>query len=296
MSDHSFCKVVAPSDLGHERLREIESTLASCAGVVGDHLADSGFKSRMEFFKELMRRHRPGCGCLVGSAEVSSSNADLMMRLKEVESDLLSHFSMMIERVVRRCARVHSRDSDGLHADAYEGFFRAMLNYDGSVRFSTFLHACLVRHLARACSGDSCVRVPDRIRRLSMRVVGRMGRGESFDSAVEGMDEASVQRVVASMGRVRTATDMEVEESDLVAVEDRESLEWVSRALEGVEFTVLERAALKGFMESPSGVMGLSEGMEGLVNPATGRPYSRAAVSAAWRQARKKIARVLEAA
>ena len=289
MNNASFSDLVAPRRVDAARLLELESLLSSCSRVLGGLKEKSGLRSRLAFYREFLRVYRPGVGCAVGSADVSPGDAALLMGVKEVEGELLGHFSLMINKSVRR-------RGEEFHADAYEGFFNAMLNYDGSVRFSTFLHTCLARHLSRACTGGGCVRVPDRVRRLSMRVVGRMGGGESFDSAVEGLDDKSVRRVVAAMGRVRTATDLEVGESDLFAVEDRESLEWVSQALEGVEFTVLERAALKGFMESPSGVMGLSEGMEGLVNPSTGRPYSRAAVSAAWRQAKKKIARVLEAA
>lgn len=296
MTDRSFCDVVPPSDMGDSRLREVESLLARCSGVLGGYLEDSGLGSRPKFFMELMRKHRPGSGCLVGSAEVSAEDASQMMMVKEAEGELLGHFSKMTQQVVARRARAHGKDGDALHADAYEAFFTAMLNYDGSVRFSTYLQTCLSHNINRACMKDSFVRVPAEVRRLSMRVVGRMGEGATFDEAVEGLDEDAVRGVVASMRRVQTATDLEVNESEMAVVEDRESVEWVGRALEGVNFTRLERAALQGFMDAPCGVMGLSSALKGLINPDTGKEYSRAAISAAWAQARKKIRRALEAA
>jgi hypothetical protein len=187
-------------------------------------------------------------------------------------------------------------EAGGLTSEAYEAFFRAMLNYKGRTRFSTFLQNCLEKNLARARTRDSLVRVPREVRRLSMRVVGLMDSGRTFDEAVEGLAEKDVRRVVASMRRVQGAGDLQMDESELAAVEDGGKLGWVNTALQGVQFTRLEREALKGFMESPAGVMGLSSNLKDLVNPDTGRPYSRAAVSAAWAQARKKIRLALEAA
>lgn len=296
MEKISFCDVVSPSEMGDSRLRDVESLLARCSGVLGGYMGASGLKSRLKFFMELMSRHRPGSGCAIGSARVSAYDAALMLEVKDVECELLGHFSKMIQQAVARRARAHGKDADSLHAAAYETFFMAMLNYNGSVRFSTYLHKCLRSNLNRSCDKDSVVRVPSRVRSLSMRVVGRMGEGSTFDEALEGMEEADIRRVIASMRLVSTATDLEVDESELATVEGGESLAWVGRALEGVEFTRLERAALRGFMDAPSGEMGLSSALKGLINPNTGREYSRAAISAAWAQARKKIRRALEAA
>lgn len=295
MLKSSFCGLVAPSEMGDSRLREVESLLASCSGVLQSRLRDSGMKSSRKFFVELMRIHRPGSGCVVGGAVVSAADAALMMGFKEVEFELLGQFSMMIDRAVGRHAAIHGRDRESLHADAYEAFSAAMLNYDGSTVFSTFLQHCLSRNLTRACLDDSTVRVPLRVRRLSMTVAGRMRGGSTFDEAVQGLSEREVRRVLASMRGVKTTTALGIEDSELAAVEDGDSVEWVGLALEGISFTRLERAALEGFMGSPWGTMGLSSALKGLINPRTGSEYSRAAVSAAWGQARKKIGRALGA-
>lgn len=130
-----------------------------------------------------------------------------------------------------------------------------------------------------------------------MRVLERMeGHGVSFDEAVEseGVAQEKVRSVVAAMSRVCSATELDIRESDMAVSEDRPVPKGVMKAIEGVKLTELERAALRGFLDSPTGEMGLSKGCADMVNPDTGRPYSRAAVSSAWKQARKKLAVALK--
>jgi DNA-directed RNA polymerase specialized sigma subunit len=296
MENTDFCDLIAPSDVGKDRLLEIESSLAACTAKISGYHESSGIRYRLDFYREFLRVHRDGHSCVVGEAKITARDARIMMTPKEVEGELLAQFSRLIKKTAGRIALGHGMEAGDLTSEAYEAFFRAMLNYTGQTRFSTFLQNCLEKNLARARARDSLVRVPREARRLSMRVVGLMESGRTFDEALEGLADKDIQRVVASMRRVQGAGDLQMDESELAAVEDGEKLGWVNTALQGVQFTRLEREALKGFMESPAGVMGLSSNLKNLVNPETGRPYSRAAVSAAWAQARKKIRLALEAA
>jgi DNA-directed RNA polymerase specialized sigma24 family protein len=296
MENTGFCDLVSPFYVGEDRLLEIESSLAACTAKISGYHDASGIRYRLDFYREFLRVHRDGHSCIVGEAKIPARDARAMITLKEVEGELLGQFSKMIKSVTCRIASRHGMDGGDLTSEAYEAFFRAMLNYNGSTRFSTFLQNCLKKNLARARAGDSLVRVPREIRRLSMRVVGLMNSGSTFDEATSGLSKEETKEVIAGMRRVQGAGDLQMDESELAAVEDGEKLGWVNTALQGVQFTRLEREALRGFMESPAGVMGLSSNLKDLVNPDTGRPYSRAAVSAAWAQARKKIRLALEAA
>jgi hypothetical protein len=51
----------------------------------------------------------------------------------------------------------------------------------------------------------------------------------------------------------------------------------------------IERLAVNAVMSSPLGALGLAKGCKELINPVTNRLYTRAAVSAAWLRAKKKI-------
>jgi DNA-directed RNA polymerase specialized sigma subunit len=296
MKDTDFCDLITPAEVGEDRIREIESSLAACSAVISGYHEASGIRSKLDFYIEFLGAYREGRACVVGDTSIHAKDARIMMAPKEVEEELLSQFSSLITKTAREAAFNRGLDAGDLSSDAYETFFRAMLNYDGSARFCTFLQSCLQRSLSNARWKDPLVRIPREVRRLSMRVVGLMEAGKTFDEAVDGLNEKEIKRVVASMRRVQGAGDLMMDESELASVDDGENLGWVNTALDDIQFTSLERAALKGFMESPAGVMGLSSNLKELVNPATGRPYSRAAVSAAWAQARKKIRRALEAA
>lgn len=296
MRKKMFCGLVRPLKAADSRVLDMESALASCSRVVKACHGVSGIKSSLDFFKEFMRVHRRGSGCRVGSACISAPDAEIMMRIKDIEVELLGHFSRMISMVVAQVSMSRGRVAEDFNSEAYEAFFHAMLNYDGSVRFSTYLHNCLRRKILHACSEDSTVRIPSNARKLSMRVIEKMNTGQTFDEATDGLKEGAMRIVLASFKSVQTATDLEVNESEMAKVEDKDSFEWVDATLKGVDLTLLERVALRGFMDSPTGVMGLSSALKGLINPNTGKEYSRAAISAAWAKARKKIRAALEAA
>jgi DNA-directed RNA polymerase specialized sigma24 family protein len=296
MENTGFCDLVSPVYVGEDRLLEIESSLAACTAKISGYHDASGIRYRLDFYREFLRANRDGHPCVVGNANIPAEDARIMMTPKEVEGELLAQFSRLIRKTAGRIALGNGMEAGDLTSEAYEAFFRAMLNYTGRTRFCTFLQKCLERNLSNGRARDSLVRVPREVRRLSMRVVGLMDSGRTFDDATAGFSDEEMKRVIAGMRRVQGAGDLQMDESELAAVEDGEKLGWVNTALQGVQFTRLEREALRGFMESPAGVMGLSSNLKGLVNPDAGRPYSRAAVSAAWAQARKKIRLALEAA
>lgn len=293
----TLCDLVPPALIDSERMREIESVLGEAGRLTERHQSLSGCRSRVEFFAEFSRKYEAGRGALVFGANVPPSDADIMIQAKELEGELLSGFSPMVNLLTHRAASKFGGDPDDLVGEAFMGFFQALVHYKGDAKFSTFLQKCLKRRLSRSCSEDRAIRVPQEVRRLTMRVVERMkGSGASFDEALnsEGVSPEKARGVVTAMSRVCSATELDIRESDMATSEDCPVPRGVMKAIEGVEFTALERAALKGFLDSPSDKMGLSKGCAEMVNPETGRPYSRAAVSFAWRQARKKLAVALK--
>jgi DNA-directed RNA polymerase specialized sigma24 family protein len=244
------------------------------------------------FFGEFVRAYDPGVDLKVSGAHIPASDAEKMIRLKEVECELLAGFSKMIQKLVWRASIEFGVEADDLFGEAFAAFLDAAVHYDGRSRFSTLLYICVRRHLLRACSNRDGRRIPADIRRLTMRVVDRMNRDRvTFDEAVdsEGVSSKKLERVVASMTRVCTASELDIRESEMASCSDRVSVSGVKKAIDSVKLTRLERAVLEGFMGCEAGKMGLSSSCADLVNPSTGRPYSRAALSAAWKQARKKL-------
>lgn len=290
-------QIVDPCPLPPGRLREIESGLAVATGVLAVHHGASGVKDRLSFFSRAMRAYRPGMGAVVCGVEVSAEDMGRIAWIKGVEPELLSGFSRMVQKVVLRVAARYGRDPCELQSDAYESFCRAVVNYSGGAAFSTYLWWCVQRGVSRACDDGGELKVPRNVRRMAARVADSMREGGlTFDEAVEGLSPSGRSRVVASMARVCGAEDLGIRESEMAATRDRESSAWVALALSRANLRPLEMAVVRGFMDSPAGTLGLSEGCREMVNPDTGRPYSRAALSAAWKQAKRKIARAIEEA
>lgn len=291
-----FCDLVPPSDVQPERLVEMERALSEAGRCVRMHLPSSGARSAAELFSWLTRSYRRGSAIEAGATTVSAEDAAKVAAVKDMEAELLSAFSRAVENCVLRCCRRYGRRPDELDGAAYECFLNAMVNYDGSSRFSTFLFICLNRGLARFCVGQNELGVPVEVSKLVSRVTAAMSEGGcTFDDAVArlGVDRGTASKVCAAMRTVRNATDLNIDESGMASVRPREEALWVSEAVKRAKLGTLERAALDAFLQSPKGVQGLSEGCRYLLNPDTGRPYSRAAVSSAFRRAKDKVARVL---
>lgn len=296
MSREKFCDLFPPARATEARLREMESEIAEAGRLTEFHHSRSGLGSRTDFYADFVRAYVEGSATHFAGVSIPTEEARKMMRAKDLEDEILASFSPMISGLVGKISAKFGSDPDDLLGEAFRGFFRALVYYTGGSTFSTFLHICVERHLRRSCVCGAHIRVPDEIRRITMRVVDRMGHGgETFDEAMEseGVPRKKVPCVVAAMSRVATATDLDVRESDMATCRDGIPATRVMKAVESAGLGKLERAVLQSFMDAPATRMGLSEGCKDLINPDTGRPYSRAAISSAWREARKKLARVL---
>ena len=78
-----------------------------------------------------------------------------------------------------------------------------------------------------------------------------------------------------------------------------ESLEDVSLdsldSLDSIEMSQLEKAVLDGFLQSSKG-MGLNSISKNIINPKTGKPFTRMAASLAWKRVKEKIKNYKKAA
>jgi hypothetical protein len=297
MKTKDFCDVVRHSTIAQERLREIECFVSSAAALTEKYHPGPQKISRMDFYVDFVRNFCEGKDVTVLGVTIPRSDAEVMMAAKEFEGELLAGFSRMITGLTNKASRKYGIPADDMFGEAYKAFLNAFVNYNGTTRFSTYLYTCVRRHFSKVCGEGSMVRIPREVRRLTMRVVDRMQKERvSFDDAVstEGLPREKVQSLVAAMAKVNSASELKIKESDMVLSVDKKRISGVLEAVESVKLGRLEKAVVKGFLEAPTGSLGLSKGCEGMINPNTGRPYTRASISAAWKQARKKLAKALK--
>lgn len=281
-----------PVQMSPERLSEVESFLSESSRIIKEHIKSSGFKKRADFFVALLATKSGACR-RVGSAVIKESVALRILAVKEVETELLGHFSLMIQKVIRKCSLKLKRDPSDFQSVAYEIFVNCMLNFNGSYKFSTYLCNSLERSLKHSILNEKLVRIPWKVRKLSMRIFESMNsKGLNFDEAVEcvGAKKKEISRVVAGMSLVKYAADMKMDDSEIAFTNDSEDASWIMVVVDRAGLGRLEREAVKILMRNPAGSMGFAKGCRELINPITGKPYSSAAMSAAWKQAKRKIA------
>lgn len=288
----NFADCFKPVQMSPDRLSEVEGVLSESSRLIKEHIESSGFKKRADFFAALLATKSGKCR-RVGSAVVEESVALRILAVKEVEVELLGHFSLMIQKAIYKHSLKFGRDPSDFQSVAYEIFVNVMLNFDGRCQFSTYLYHSLGRSLKRSIPNERLIRVPSQVRKLSMRIFESMNsKGLTFDEAVEcvGAKKKDISRVVAGMSPVKYAADMEMDDSEMAFTNDSENTSWIMDVVDRAGLGKLEREAVRILMNSPAGSMGFAKGCRSLINPSTGRPYSSSAMSAAWKQAKKKIA------
>ena len=295
---HDFQNLVPHVPVGESRKAEIEDILRTGNRLLKRHheamKRASGLKkhSRVAFLKMVSESFRPGEDVAVGGIVVPAADAESILSVGKVEWELLGSFSSMITQIVRRWSR--GRDVclsyDDLTGEAYVAAKLATIHFiDENVRFCTFLHGCVSRHLSKICGQtNSLSALSPSVVRLRLKCRKLMSReGANFDSVVKEMrlSKFELSRLRAAMCEVRGSSfDDSASNLDDPFVESG-LLEKVGK----IEFSDLERAVLEGFLGD-----GLGSVAKKLVNPATQKPYSRMAFTFAFRRVKEKIAEVCE--
>lgn len=276
-----FADFLVPSvRLTPERRMEVEELLRTSNLVLKGHYPGDYPGGLRAFFAEVCR----------GGVSVPPEDLSLIRRVKEVEWELLCDCSRLIYRIASRWGgELDGLSSEDVEMVAVEAFLKAVCGYVGGCRFSTYLVRCVERHMMRMREGaENPLGFPLEVVRRRREVRRLMGReGATLDSAVleAAVPGEMVGVLMRSMGALESRGDMEAVSRDCgVRIDDMEAL----GALEGLELDPLERAVLDELVRS-GGELNLSLLARGLVNPRTGKPYTRMNMSLVWRRLKNKI-------
>ena len=283
----SECRVPSVR-LPEERRLEIEEVLRSSNVVLKSYyeLAGDYPGGLRGFFAEVCRSGS------AGGVEVSGEDLAVIRRVKELEWELLCDCSGLIYKISDRWGGDLGGSLSGEDLDmvAVEAFLKAVCGYMGGCRFSTYLVQCVERHMMRAReNADNPLGFPLEVVRRRREVRRLMGEGRTLDSAIleSGVPAGMVGQLMMSMGSLENPGDVEVASWDSgrdVSLDHEEALE----ALGSMELSPLEREVLDEFFRS-GGELNLSRLASRLVNPATGRPYTRMNMSLVWKGLKGKM-------
>jgi len=296
MRNKTFCDLFPPTDIDQNRLKELEDIVADSSKILCNYHSLSKIKTKKKFYSSFLSNYSKNKDIIIEEVYITEKVCSSIYRLKEVEYELLSGFSRLIEKLIIDAAIKYNKDSTELHAEAYGSFVSALLNYNASVKFCTYLYVSISQNLRKFCEKERMAKVPLEIVNSAAKVK-RLMRSEhlSFDEAIEKMkiSEKKKMKIVRSFTKINTATDLAMENSDFSKIEQKESFDWVLEIVNTVDLGTLEKAVLNAFLEAPQNRLGLAKGCRDLTNPNTGQPYSNTALSKAWKRVKNKIGAAL---
>lgn len=228
--------------------------------------------------------------------EVSKEDLEEILKSKALEQDFLAVYSRMLYKIsgkwFARLDKLLSKED--ICSAAVEGFLKAFCCFtDENIRFSSYLTYCVERHISKfATSFQNQFRVPLKTFRLKAKVLRHMSEGGlTFDSALEKMNlakktKSSLIHSMFELVSLESASEIAEKEKE-VASERPPTPEEVAANFQG-EFSGLDELVFRELVHT-SGNMNLSEVSRRTINPRTGKPYTKMAMSLAWKRVRSRI-------
>lgn len=276
-----------------ERRLEIERILAESNLVLRRlHLEarGRGFRGSRRMFMAAV---------LSGAETVPAEDLPAVSRIKEVEWEALCAYSAMIYKISGRWSRNLDASSsrEDLDAVAVEGFLNAVCCFTGKARLSTYVHRSVTRHVSEYVMSRRNMPVPPEIVRLRVRLRRMMEGGLTLDEAVMsmGLSERVRSDLVFSLSEVSNSSSLGVDEAEIAGASGPADHSLAGRILRDMRFEGLDEVVFREFMREGD-AMNLSGLAKRLVNPKTGRPYSRWMLCLVWRRVRDRISAALEGA
>jgi DNA-directed RNA polymerase specialized sigma subunit len=256
--------------------------------------------NRTSFLNSIAKNYIPGEDLDFEGIIIPHEDAEKIVLVKKIEGEVICAYANLINKLAQRWKKQESDISlsvEDLKSEAYHAALAAIAHFTKEVRFSTFLHHCIQRHMSRLCRtsnglssfSDGAVKLKSEYARLSKE------EGATFDSITQKMNisEKEIRILQICLSSIQNMTSLEKEDkSKIVIIDDCKEPEKENKILDiikKIEFSELEKAVLDGVISSPNTKLGLGCVSKKLINPNTNKPYSRMAFSLAWKRIKKKI-------
>lgn len=274
------------------------SQVATNKGRMGFVTSNNDKLNRSRFFNQIVdaySKDKSSDVCLHGMV-ISNKDAEMIYQVKQVQLEVLSSMSNLFAKIANskiKIAKDFAISYEDLESEAIKCAIEAFCSYaDENICFSTYFFNCVSRHLSAYCASSNP------LSKLSKKAINLKRK---FSEASRSFDNANFGEIISSMNLnkkdesiLRSVLDcrrVESEKENLVEVLSKqdennnftESLDDVH--LEKIEMTSLEKAVLDGFMSEGK----INAFTRSVINPKTGKPYTRMAASLAWKRIKEKI-------
>lgn len=308
--------------INREKLKEIQKTVAD-SNILLDfyyskitilrgrqgHRTKQGNKNltRAKYLAEIYSSYK-NCAdsdvCLHGLV-LPNHDVKKIIKTKELEFDIIQSLSGLIYQIVSKKGKI-AKDlmlsEEDLESECYKSVISALCSYKNPENcFSTYLHHCISKHINNLCNKTNHMSKLSRdavdLKRRYNQTKNSLLHNGNFEEVVSLMNisEKETKLLRSSLfcntvhfSEQESIENIEIKISSVKNNIDEESYDLADMTKIRSEFTDLENAVLDGFISS-SGRMGISSISKNIINPKTGKPYTRMAASLAWKKIKNKI-------
>jgi hypothetical protein len=284
-------------------LQNYHSQVATRHGRLGFKTSNNKSLSKSKYLSEIKDSHKKNLESDVDLYGVTIPLADVkqILIVKNLEWEVLCSISGIISKIVNRKSRSlkdRTLSSEDLENECVKSAITSICSYtDADICFSTYFFNCIGRHISSLCNRTN------HTSRLSKKAIVLRGkyietkksllRASNFEEVVGLMNisdkEISLLQSVLCCGSIMSVEEKYGEIENYPVVENNNNdCSLSSVDVSSIELSELEKAVLEGFMQS-SNKMGISSITKEIVNPKTGKPFTRMAASLAWKRVKEKI-------
>lgn len=254
---------------------------------------------------------------IVSNVTIAKEDALEIANSKTYESEILLNFMGIFSKIATKWSSYSSDvclSKEDLESEAIQAAMLAIYNYtDVKTSLSTYLYHCVANKIRNIFNktnslsdfGSNAIE----IRKRFDQAKNSLGEFCTYDEIIQSLNFTNKEiQTLQSMSAVVGSVDFGDEKAsndytclgkkfsgldgsvsynrNSFTIHDEENNEDVR--FDTSDFSELEKVVLEGFMNSTSN-MGISHFAKNLINPKTKKPYTRMAMTYAWRRVKDKI-------
>lgn len=240
----------------------------------------------------------------VGGVFIPKQDVEKILAVKNIEWEVLCGYSKAIWKIASRHRPIDSSTSqEDLLSEATHSAIVSIYHFTKeNIKFITFLQHCVNRHLTYRVGSFSHLskRAFDLVTKYK-RIKNKANGPCNFHNIVDQMDlsDKEIKILKDALSKTNNYSDLNIEDVNFMAdnrennhEEKNEDKDRINEIISSLDLSVLERSVLDGFLHSNKNSktsMGLGTFAKNIINPVTGKPYSRQALSLAWNRVKDKI-------
>jgi hypothetical protein len=225
--------------------------------------------------------------------------------VKDIEWEILCGYSAAIKKVCNKHRPSDaSMSQDDIYSEAIKSAITSIYHFTKEdVKFITFLIHCVNRHLTYKIGSLS--RLSKRAYDLILnyeKIKNELNGSCNFEYVVEQMDlsDKEINILKNVLSKTYSFSDLDINESNILSKTNVDYDQFqIKEIISKLELNSLERAVLSGFLFSKSNgktSLGIGAFAKNIINPVTGKPYSRQALTLIWKKIKNKIKNNFKAA